>query len=111
MDYYNTAPAQPVPNNGWYGNQPQITPMNNRFNGFNQMPTEQKGITSIATVSGRESADTYPVAAGQTALLICFSSPDSGVFWLKTTDIYGRNMPMLEFNFNQKQSTENQTEQ
>ena len=89
--------------NGWMntGNNWQ-TPMNTVSRPIpGPLPTEQKGITTIATVSGRENAATYPVAAGQTALLIWFQDPNKGKFWLKTTDIYGRDIPMLEFDFNQ----------
>lgn len=91
----------PVFNGGWTG-PGYIQPPTRSSNPMQyQMPTEQKGITTIATVSGRENATTYPVAAGQTALLIWFQAPDKGKFWLKTTDIYGRELPMLEFDFNQ----------
>lgn len=88
-------------NGGWTGPgypQPARGPMPQQFT----LPTEQKGITTIATVSGRDNATTYPVAAGQTALLIWFSAPNKGKFWLKTTDLYGRELPMLEFNFTQE---------
>lgn len=91
----------PMFNGGWTGpgymQSPTRTGMPQQF----QMPTEQKGITTIAPVTGEDNAKNYPVAAGQTALLIWFSAPNKGKFWLKTTDIYGRELPMLEFDFNQ----------
>lgn len=95
---------------GWNGNN-QMGYYPNSYSGMPQnnvpmMPVEQKGITSITTASSREAAENYPVAAGQTACIINFRTPTSGLFWLKTTDIYGRAIPMIEFEFNQKTDTQ-----
>lgn len=67
-----------------------------------QMPTAQKGITTVTTITSPEAVDSYPVAAGQTAVLMHFSAPNEGTFWLKTTDIYGRELPTIDFEFKQK---------
>lgn len=109
MDYMSTAGPQ-MPSNGWYGNQPQVTGAGPQMYGQRpMMPMEQRGISTVTTVSNREGAENYPVAAGQTALIVCFESPEKGLFWLKTTDIYGRSIPMLEFTFNQRIQNNGQT--
>lgn len=82
-------------NNSWgnvsYGNQPNINYQPYPY------PVQQKGITTVAIISGGyQSAESYPVAAGNTAVLIDFNI---GKFWLKTTDIYGRPLPMEEYQF------------
>lgn len=78
-----------------YSNQPY---QNANF-GMNYVmyPVQQKGITTVAIISGGyQSAESYPVAAGNTAVLMDFNL---GKFWLKTTDIYGRPLPMEEYQF------------
>lgn len=89
---------------GWQGGQTPYYPNNypGAQNVVPTMPVEQKGITTITTASSREAAENYPVAAGQTACIMNFRTPTSGFFWLKTTDIYGRGLPLLEFEFVQK---------
>lgn len=57
---------------------------------------QQRGISIVAVIPGEESVLTYPVAAGQTALLIDFNSMR---FWLKATDIYGRPLPAEPYRF------------
>lgn len=58
---------------------------------------QQKGITSVAVISnGEAGANDYPVAAGNTAVLIDFGV---GKFWLKTTDVYGRPLPLEDYSF------------
>lgn len=83
--------------NGWV---PQGTGYNYTNNTFQQppiYPVQQKGITTVAIISGGyQSAESYPVAAGNTAVLMDFNL---GKFWLKTTDIYGRPLPMEEYQF------------
>ena len=83
--------------NGWV---PQGTGYNYTNNVFQQppiYPVQQKGITTVAIISGGyQSAESYPVAAGNTAVLMDFNL---GKFWLKTTDIYGRPLPMEEYQF------------
>lgn len=89
---------------GWQGGQTPYYPNNypGSQNVVPTMPLEQKGITTITTASSREAAENYPVAAGQTACIMNFRTPTNGFFWLKSTDIYGRPIPMLEFEFIQK---------
>lgn len=73
-------------------------------------PTQQKGITTVAIVPA-ESVDSYPVAAGTTAVLFDF---DKMMFWLKATDVYGRPLPVEPYFFNkvvQQQTTQTQAPQ
>lgn len=80
--------------NGWV---PQGT--NYNYTGYQQpmYPVQQKGITTVAIISGGvQSAESYPVAAGNTAVLIDFNL---NKFWLKTTDVYGRPLPLEEYTF------------
>ena len=53
---------------------------NNFFNGFQQ---QQANAIFAVPVQGESGARNYPVAAGNTVLLIDF---DTGKFWLKSTD-------------------------
>ena len=78
-----------------YNNQPY---KNANFGmNYGIYPVQQKGITTVAIISGGyQSAESYPVAAGNTAVLMDFNL---GKFWLKTTDIYGRPLPMEEYSF------------
>lgn len=78
-----------------YSNQPY---QNANFGmNYGMYPVQQKGITTVAIISGGyQSAESYPVAAGNTAVLMDFNL---GKFWLKTTDIYGRPLPMEEYQF------------
>lgn len=95
-------------NNGWMN-----TGYNNVSNvGYQQppiYPVQQKGITTVAIISGGyQSAESYPVAAGNTAVLIDFNL---GKFWLKTTDIYGRPLLMEEYNFFKPTNTQSPTQE
>lgn len=62
---------------------------------YGQYPIQQRGITIVAQIAESE-LDTYPVAAGNTALLMNF---ESGKFWLKATDVYGRPLPIEPYVF------------
>lgn len=95
--------------NGWV---PQGTGYNYTNNAFQQppiYPVQQKGITTVAIISGGyQSAESYPVAAGNTAVLMDFNL---GKFWLKTTDIYGRPLPMEEYQFFKPTSMQQPTQE
>lgn len=66
-----------------------------------QFVQQPRGISAIAEVYGPDGVDRYPVAAGNTVLLIQWMSQTSGKFWLKSKDPYGRPIPVVEFTFNQ----------
>lgn len=72
-----------------YGNQ-------STFQQQYQQSQNNTGSFITVPVSGEAGAATYPVAAGNTVLLIDF---ESKAFWLKTTDINGVPQQMRRFNF------------
>lgn len=75
-----------------YGNQPMMQqsyqPAQNVTGSFITVP-----------VSGEAEAINYPVAAGNTVLLIDF---ENKIFWLKTTDVNRVPQPMRRFNFEEQ---------
>ena len=100
---------------GWVPQGTNYNYANNQLGNYQQpiYPVQQKGITSVAIISGGyQSAESYPVAAGNTAVLIDFNL---GKFWLKTTDVYGRPLPLEEYTFfksnNVQQSTQDSSQQ
>lgn len=83
--------------------------MNTPYSQQQQMyPVQQKGITTVVVVSGEDSVNSYPVAAGNTAVLMDFNL---GKFWLKTTDVYGRPLPVEEYGFYKSTSSSSQPPQ
>lgn len=67
------------------------------YNYGNQMPTfNSTSQLTLVNVKGEEGAMNYPVAAGNTVLLMDF---DSNQFWLKSTAQNGSPMPMRYFSF------------
>lgn len=67
------------------------------YNLGNTMPTfNSTSQLTIVNVKGEEGAMNYPVAAGNTVLLMDF---DSNQFWLKSTAQNGSQMPMRYFSF------------
>ena len=67
------------------------------YNLGNTMPTfNSTSQLTIVNVKGEEGAMNYPVAAGNTVLLMDF---DSNQFWLKSTAQNGSPMPMRYFSF------------
>ena len=63
-------------------------------NTYNYTPTQIGMPTSIAIVKGEDGAANYPVASGNTVLLIDF---ESNKFWLKTN--VGMSQSMRVFSF------------
>ena len=82
---------------------------NNYFGGYSppqqqffqqfQQPQQQNNSVSVVTVQGEAGARIYPVAAGNTVLLIDF---DSKKFWLKSTDLNGMPSRFAAFNFTEE---------
>ena len=80
--------------------------MANYFGGYSppqqffpyQQPTTNNGVM-VATVQGEAGARVYPVAAGNTVLLIDF---DAKKFWLKSTDNNGMPSRFATFNFTEE---------
>lgn len=81
--------------------------MPNFFGGYNPQPPfvpypnapPQSNSVSVVTVQGEAGARVYPVAAGNTVLLIDF---DSKKFWLKSTDTNGMPSRFSTFNFSEE---------
>lgn len=80
--------------NPMYNNQSYVNPT--FAANYQQFPVQQKGITTVAVISGEENVASYPVAAGNTAVLMDFTNMR---FWLKTTDVYGRPLPVESYQF------------
>lgn len=80
--------------------------MANYFGGYSppqqffpyQQPTTNNGVM-VATVQGEAGARVYPVAAGNTVLLIDF---DAKKFWLKSTDNNGMPSRFAAFTFTEE---------
>ena len=53
-------------------------------------------VPTVAYVNGEEGANNYPVAAGNTVLLLDFNTNQ---FWLKSTANNGALIPMRSFSF------------
>lgn len=65
----------------------------------NQITTPQQQNTSIVWVQGEAGAKAYPVAAGNSVMLL--DSEDS-VFYIKSTDGSGMPMPLRTFDFTER---------
>ena len=83
MAYYNPTFAQ---NTGFNTNFSQ------NFGQTVQTPQ----VSNVVYVNGEEGANNYPVAAGNTVLLLDFNSNH---FWIKSTSPNGVLQPMRSFNF------------
>lgn len=75
-----------------------------------QFQPDFKDVTAIARTYGEAGMMNYPVAPGNTVLLI---DPDLKIGCLKATDVTGRQLPIREFNyteinFNQTNNVVNQ---
>lgn len=79
--------------------------MANFFGGYSpqqfqyQQPQNNNTNVTVVPVQGEAGARVYPVAAGNTVLLIDF---DSKKFWLKSTDFNGMPSRFATFNFTEE---------
>ena len=87
--------------------------MANFFGGYSPpqpfMPYQSPPVNntvSVVTVQGEAGARVYPVAAGNTVLLIDF---DAKKFWLKSTDTNGMPSRFASFNFSEEIKTNDDT--
>lgn len=78
--------------------QPQITAPQNPLPQQNASNGGSSGFWT-AVVNGVEGAESYPVASGNTVMLIDFNSKK---FWLKSTDANGFPQQMRSFDFTEK---------
>ena len=70
------------------------------FTGY-QPPAQAQNTNSFYTVlvNGEAGANAYPVASGNTVMLMDFNS---NKFWLKTTNANGIPQPLRSFNFKEE---------
>lgn len=73
-----------------------------------QQMQNQNHNTSVVWVQGLAGAQAYPVAAGNTMMLM--DSEDS-VFYMKSTDNTGRPLPLRAFEFHEKTNEPQQKQQ
>lgn len=90
--------------NNYFGG---YSPPQQFFQQFQQPPQQQNNSVSVVTVQGEAGARIYPVAAGNTVLLIDF---DSKKFWLKSTDLNGMPSRFAAFNFTEEIKQANDTD-
>lgn len=69
-----------------------------QFFPYQQQPPQNNGVM-VVTVQGEAGARVYPVAAGNTVLLIDF---DAKKFWLKSTDNNGMPSRFAAFTFTEE---------
>lgn len=64
-----------------------------------QQPQTNSGNIMTIFIGSEEEANSYPVAAGTTVLLLCFQQKK---FWLKSTSTSGVPEQLREFTFDEK---------
>lgn len=69
-----------------------------------QQQYQQNNNVIVVTVQGEQGASMYPVAAGNTVLLIDFNLKK---FWIKATDINGLPSKFAAFTFKEDVKTQN----
>lgn len=92
MAGYNTNPYYPTSINFSPYNYQTAAPMQ-------QPQQQQSGNIMTIFVGSDEEANSYPVAAGTTVLLLCFPHKK---FWLKSTSTSGVPEALREFSFDEK---------
>ena len=90
--------------NNYFGG---YSPPQQFFQQFQQQPQQQNNSVSVVTVQGEAGARIYPVAAGNTVLLIDF---DIKKFWLKSTDLNGMPSRFAAFSFTEEIKPANDTD-
>ncbi len=100
-------------NNAQYGyqnqmQQPQMSyqqPQQMNYQQAYQMaPQSPQGNQSIIWVQGEAGAKAYPVAAGQSVLLM---DSEDAVLYVKSTDVTGRPLPMESYDLVKRESVVN----
>ena len=99
MAGYNTSPYYPTATGGI-----NFSPYNYQTAVPMQQPQQQQASGNIMTIfiGSEEEANSYPVAAGTTVLLLCFQQKK---FWLKSTSTSGVPEQLREFTFDEKTPT------
>lgn len=100
MAGYNTNPYYPT-------NTGNFSPYNYQVAVPMQQPQQQQsGNIMTIFIGSEEEANSYPVAAGTTVLLLCFQK---NKFWLKSTSTSGVPEALREFSFDEKTQAPVQT--
>ena len=92
---------QPQYNNTGYGVQPQL---NLNYQQPSYQMASQPQNQSIVWVQGEAGAKAYPVAAGQSVLLM---DSEDAVLYVKSTDQTGRPLPMESYDLVKRESVVN----
>ena len=95
MAGYNTNPYYPT-------NTSTFNPYNYQVAVPTAQPQQQSGNIMTIFIGSEEEANSYPVAAGTTVLLLCFQLKK---FWLKSTSTSGVPEQLREFTFDEKTPT------
>lgn len=104
-NYNNYSGYQPMYGAPSYG--PQTTGLQQSYGyntpsyGYQQQPTYglDQNTNSIVWVQGEAGANAYPVARGQTVMLMD-ANPNSNMFYLKSADPYtGRPLPLEKYHY------------
>ena len=109
--------AIPNYNNSWnygYGNQQQLMNTQNSVNNNqnplmfgNQVPQQNFGSFMTVLVQGEAGANAYPVASGNTVMLMDY---DSGKFWIKS-NVNGIPQRLRSFSFKEDVQDQQQVQQ
>lgn len=88
-----------MPNNFYTGYQPM-----GNYNQYQPQATpNQPANNGIVWVQGHEGAKAYPVAAGNSVLLM---DSETSVFYIKSTDASGMPQPLRTFDYNERKAQE-----
>lgn len=115
-NYYNPYPSYNI-NTGYntpiqpsYTVPPQQPSMQLPMQGYSYGAEQSQPMNSVIWVQGEAGANAYPVARGQTVMLMD-SNPNSNMFYLKSADPYsGRPLPLERYHY-QKVVEVNQNDQ
>lgn len=98
MAGYNTTPYYPTATGGM-----NFSPYNYQTAApMSQLQQQASGNIMTIFIGSEEEANSYPVAAGTTVLLLCFQLKK---FWLKSTSTSGVPEQLREFTFDEKTPT------
>lgn len=93
-NYGNYYGNMPMNGSGYSQNYGMQQPQMNYQQSYQQQPQPQMQNQSIIWVQGEAGAKAYPVAAGQSVLLM---DSEDAVLYVKSTDMTGRPLPMESY--------------
>lgn len=101
--FYNPYAAQMYGANGAMPDQ--LSYLRGMQNQPPQQPQQQQNGNGLKWVQGEAGAKSYPVNAGETAMLM---DSESSVFYLKTVDASGMPLPLRIFDYSERTPSNNQ---